>query len=76
CESLMVEPSSPHRRGLNMGLLQGTAAGLVGAVIGPPLLVALAEALGWRHAFIVTLLPGLLIAWLIWRHVRPDPRPG
>lgn len=69
----MVEASSPHRRGLNMGLLQGSAAGLLGAVIGPPLLVALAEALGWRHAFIVSLLPGLLIAWLIWRHVRPDP---
>ena len=72
-QSLMVEASSPHRRGLNMGLLQGSAAGLLGAVIGPPLLVALAEALGWRHAFIVSLLPGLLIAWLIWRHVRPDP---
>ena len=72
-QSLMVEASSPHRRGLNMGLLQGSAAGLLGAVVGPPLLVALAEALGWRHAFIVSLLPGLLIAWLIWRHVRPDP---
>ena len=72
-QSPMVEASSPHRRGLNMGLLQGSAAGLLGAVVGPPLLVALAEALGWRHAFIVSLLPGLLIAWLIWRHVRPDP---
>ena len=71
-QSLMVEASSPHRRGLNMGLLQGSAAGLLGAVIGPPVLVALAEAFGWRHAFIVSLLPGLLIAWLIWRYVRPD----
>ncbi|MBF3117036.1 MFS transporter, partial [Pseudomonas aeruginosa] len=33
-QSLMVEASSPHRRGLNMGLLQGSAAGLLGAVIG------------------------------------------
>ena len=71
-QSLMVEASSPHRRGLNMGLLQGSAAGLLGAVIGPPVLVALAEAFGWRHAFIVSLLPGLVIAWLIWRYVRPD----
>lgn len=76
-QSLMVEASSPHRRGLNMGLLQGSAAGLLGAVVGPPLLVALAEAFGWRHAFIVSLLPGLLIAWLIWRYVKPDePRPA
>ncbi len=75
-QSMMVEASSPHRRGLNMGLLQGSAAGLLGAVIGPPVLIALAEAYGWRHAFIVSLLPGLLIAWLIWRYVRQDePRP-
>ncbi|QJI29575.1 MFS transporter [Pseudomonas sp. ADAK18] len=71
-QSLMVEASSPHRRGLNMGLLQGSAAGLLGAVIGPPILIALAETYGWRHAFIVSLVPGLLIAWLIWRYVRND----
>jgi MFS family permease len=71
-QSMMVEASSPHRRGLNMGLLQGSAAGLFGAVIGPPVLIALAEAYGWRHAFIVSLLPGLLIAWFIWRYVRQD----
>ncbi|MBT2372701.1 MFS transporter [Pseudomonas fluorescens] len=85
-QSLMVEASSSHRRGLNMGLLQGSAAGLLGAVIGPPVLIALAEAYGWRHAFIVSLVPGLLIAWLIWRYVRNDeprlaskisnPQPG
>lgn len=73
-QSLMVEASSPKRRGLNMGLLQGSAAGLLGAVIGPPVLVSLAESFGWRHAFIVSLLPGLLIAWLIWRYVRPDQK--
>ncbi|OLF53629.1 MFS transporter [Pseudomonas chlororaphis] len=71
-QSLMVEASSPHRRGLNMGLLQGSAAGLLGAVIGPPVLIGLAEAYGWRHAFIVSLIPGLLIALLIWRYVRRD----
>ncbi|AJO78953.1 MFS transporter [Pseudomonas sp. MRSN 12121] len=71
-QSLMVEASSPHRRGLNMGLLQGSAAGLLGAVIGPPVLIGLAEAYGWRHAFIVSLVPGLLIALLIWRYVRND----
>ncbi|MCE4052533.1 MFS transporter [Pseudomonas sp. Au-Pse12] len=72
-QSLMVEASSPHRRGLNMGLLQGSAAGLLGAVIGPPVLIGLAEAYGWRHAFILSLIPGLLIALLIWRFVQPDP---
>ncbi len=73
-QSLMVEASSPHRRGLNMGLLQGSAAGLLGAVIGPPVMIALAEAFGWRQAFIISLVPGLLIAWLIWRYVRADDK--
>ncbi|MFZ6049583.1 MFS transporter [Pseudomonas sp. CR3202] len=71
-QSLMVEASSPHRRGLNMGLLQGSAAGLLGAVVGPPVMIALAEAFGWRHAFVISLVPGLVIAWLIWRYVRRD----
>lgn len=75
-QSLMVQASSPHRRGLNMGLLQGSAAGLFGAVIGPPVLVAMAEAWGWRHAFIVSLIPGLIIALLIWRYVKPDIAPA
>lgn len=74
-QSLMVEASSPHRRGLNMGLLQGSAAGLLGAVIGPPVMIALAEAFGWRQAFVISLVPGLLIAWLIWRYVRADDPP-
>lgn len=72
-QSLMVEASAPHRRGLNMGLLHGSAAGLLGAVVGPPVLVGLAGAYGWRTAFYVSCLPGLLIAWLIWRHVREAP---
>ncbi|MFC5698436.1 MFS transporter [Pseudomonas sp. GCM10022186] len=73
-QSLMVEASSPYRRGLNMGLAQGSAAGLLGAVVGPPVIIALAEAFGWRHAFIISLVPGLVIAWLIWRYVRSDDR--
>ncbi|KEA65055.1 Major facilitator family transporter [Marinobacterium lacunae] len=71
-QSLMVESSSPHRRGLNMGLLQGSAAGLLGAVIGPPVMIAMAEAWGWRQAFILSLIPGLIIAFLIWKYVKPD----
>ncbi|SEG81524.1 MFS transporter [Marinobacterium lutimaris] len=71
-QSMMVEASSPHRRGLNMGLLQGSAAGLLGAVIGPPVIIAMAEAWGWRQAFILSLIPGLIIAFLVWKYVKPD----
>lgn len=69
---LMAEASSPKRRGFNMGLLQGSAAGLLGAVVAPVVLVGLAEYYGWRHAFVLSLIPGLIIAFLVWRFVKPD----
>lgn len=69
-QTLMVEASTPSRRGLNMGLLQGSSAGLLGAVIAPPVIVSLAVAYGWRTAFYLTCIPGLIAAALIWRHVR------
>ena len=75
-QSLMVESSTPSRRGLNMGLLQGSAAGLLGAVIGPPVVTAIATSYGWRNAFYVSCIPGFLIALCIWRWVREVPPDG
>ncbi|CAM4373937.1 MFS transporter [Kerstersia similis] len=74
-QTMMAQASSPHRRGLNMGLLQGSSAGLMGAVIAPPVMVALAENFGWRTAFYLTCIPGLIVAWLIWRYVQ-EPAPA
>jgi len=75
-QSLMVESSTPSRRGMNMGLLQGSAAGLLGAMIGPPVVIGMATAYGWREAFYVSCIPGLLIAFCIWRWVREVPPGG
>ncbi|MEX3670539.1 MFS transporter [Paraburkholderia phenoliruptrix] len=75
-QSLMVESSTPSRRGLNMGLLQGSAAGLLGAMIGPPVVIGIATAYGWREAFYVSCIPGFLIAFCIWRWVREVPSGG
>ncbi|WP_106477498.1 MFS transporter [Phytohalomonas tamaricis] len=72
-QSLMAEASSPHRRGFNMGLLQGSSAGLFGAIIAPPVLIGLAQMLGWRYAFYATLIPGLIIAFLVWHYVKERP---
>jgi MFS family permease len=72
-QSIMAQESSPQRRGFNMGVLQNGVSSLVGAILGPPLMVALAEAFGWRHALFVAGLPGLLIALLVWAFLRnPD----
>ncbi|WP_321873906.1 MFS transporter [Burkholderia ubonensis] len=75
-QSLMAESSTPGRRGLNMGLLQGSAAGLLGAMIGPPVVISIATACGWRAAFFVSCVPGFLIALCIWRWVRDAPPGG
>lgn len=72
-QSLMIQSSTPSRRGLNMGLLQGSSAGLIGAMIGPPVVIALATNFGWRVAFYVTVVPGILLALCIWRWVREHP---
>ncbi|MFP6561121.1 MFS transporter [Paraburkholderia sp. B3] len=75
-QSLMVESSTPGRRGLNMGLLQGSAAGLLGAMVGPPVVISIATAYGWRESFYVSCVPGLIIAFCIWRWVREVPPGG
>ncbi|WP_216213920.1 MFS transporter [Amycolatopsis aidingensis] len=75
-QSLMVEASAEHRRGLNMGLVQGSSAGLLGGIVCPLVAVWIAEEHGWRTAFHLTIIPGLLIALWIWRSVRETPPLG
>ncbi|GII87730.1 MFS transporter [Sphaerisporangium siamense] len=72
-QSLMVETSREHRRGLNMGLVQGSSAGLLGGILAPIVVVWVAEATSWRTAFFVTILPGLIIAAVIMKYVREKP---
>ncbi|MFD4196853.1 MFS transporter [Amycolatopsis thermoflava] len=75
-QSLMVEASQPHRRGLNMGLVQGSSAGLLGGILAPVVVVVTAEHLGWRTAFYLTIVPGLLLAAWIAHSVREVPPGG
>ncbi|MFC8342195.1 MFS transporter [Streptomyces sp. NPDC057280] len=74
-QSLMVEASRESRRGLNMGLLQGSSAGLMGGVLAPLAVVWIAEFHGWRTALLLTIVPGLLLAVWIAKSVREVP-PG
>jgi MFS family permease len=69
-QPMMLHSSTPRRRGLNMGLLQGSSAGLLGGIVGPIVTVWLAESFGWRTAFYATVLPGLLLAALVLKFVR------
>lgn len=66
--------SSAKNVGRNTGIQQ-LMAPLVGNAIAPVLAVFLLHALpSWRWVFVVTALPGLLCAWLIWKHLAEPER--
>ena len=68
-----IEASKPSRMGLNIGIQQ-MAAPFVGLGLGPLIAVALLDALpSWRWVFVVVALPGLLLAYLIFRVMRHAP---
>lgn len=72
---LLARESSPARRGLNMGVMQMLGSNVLGTFLAPLLLVLVADVWGWRKAFFVAGIPGLLCALLLWRVVR-DPGPA
>lgn len=74
-QSLMAEASSPERRGLNMGLMQNVLSNLMGSLVAPLVVVALANAFGWRAAFFVSAVPGLIAAALVWLLVKEPGKP-
>lgn len=63
------ESSPPERRGRNVGIVVSAAA-LVGLAIAPVLTTQIAARIGWRWAFFVAGVPGLILAILLWRYVR------
>jgi predicted MFS family arabinose efflux permease len=69
-QSFAAAESSPERRGLNMGFVQNFGSNLIGTTIASLVIVALANAVGWRASFFVAAVPGLLSAFLLWILVR------
>ncbi|WP_322060154.1 MFS transporter [Paraburkholderia sp. J63] len=76
-QTLMAAASSESRRGFNMGMMQTFGASVLGVFIGPIVLIPLASHWGWRDAFFVAGLPGLICALVTWRIARdPATRPA
>jgi len=74
CFAIMNVESSPKRRGVNAGLMQNFFASLLGTTVAPLVLPWLAEHYGWRTAFYLSAVPGLVCAALIWLFVK-EPKP-
>jgi len=81
----LIASDVPHeRRGLAQGLTQNFGANLLANSLGPLIIVWMGMQYGWRNAFFLAAIPGVvmafLIAWLI-REPKVDaarvkPEPG
>lgn len=65
-QNFVERESTPSRLGLNTGLLQAVGSALFGSILAPVLLVQIAESMGWRSAFYVAGVPGLIMGILTW----------
>jgi MFS family permease len=65
--------SSPHRRGINVGIVVA-AAGFVGTAIAPILTTQVAAHIGWRWSFFVAGVPGVILGFFIWKYVAEPVR--
>ena len=73
-QALISAEVDPARRGLAMGVAQNFGANLLSNFLGPIVVVAVGTAFGWRNAFYLAGLPGviaaLLMLWLIREPLR------
>jgi predicted MFS family arabinose efflux permease len=76
CLAIIAAASAESRKGLNVGIVQNFFGSLIGTAIAPIVLVWIADHYGWRSAFYVSAVPGLILALLVWRFIRePQVRP-
>ena len=69
-----VEASSAaESRGKNVGIVV-SAGGLVGLALAPVLSTQIAARFGWRAAFFVAGIPGIILGFLIWKFVKEPPQ--
>jgi predicted MFS family arabinose efflux permease len=76
CLAIIAAASLQSRRGLNVGIVQNGFGALIGTAIAPIVLVWLADYYGWRSAFYLAAVPGLVLAFLVWRFIREPERPA
>ena len=69
CLAIMTAASAPTRRALNAGIVQNVFGPIVGTALASWLLVRVAVFYDWNTAFFIAGIPGLILAFLIWRFV-------
>lgn len=77
--AMVASEVDPERRGLAQGVAQNLGSNLLGSFAAPVVLVAFAEAFGWREAFYLAGIPGIVSAVLMWfllKEPAPVARPA
>ena len=73
-QAIIATEVRPEHRGLAMGVTQNFGSNLLGSFVAPLALTAFATAFGgWRHAFFLAGIPGLIAAAVLWRFLK-EPR--
>lgn len=77
--AMVASEVDPKRRGLAQGVAQNLGSNLLGSFAAPVVLVAFASAFGWREAFYLAGVPGIISAILMWFMLKepvPVPKPA
>ena len=72
--SIIAAEVDEKDRGLAMGVAQNLGSNVLGSAVAPLVLVPIALAYGWREAFYIAAVPGLISAVLIWLFVKEPQR--
>lgn len=72
-QTMIASQVNPNSRGLAQGIMQTWGSALLGQFIASILLVWIGEKFGWRHAFLLTGIPGIIMAAMIYFFVKDNP---
>lgn len=75
--AMVASEVDPKVRGLAQGVAQNFGSNFFGSFVAPVVLVWLAQEYGWRNAFYIAAVPGLISAALIWFTLKePEKEPA
>jgi len=73
--AMVATEVDPRHRGLAQGIAQNFGSNLLGSFLAPVLLVWFGQEFGWRNAFFLAGIPGILAAVIIWFSLEEPPMP-
>ncbi len=73
--AMVATEVDPKHRGLAQGIAQNFGSNLLGSFLAPVLLVWFAQVFGWREAFFLAGIPGIVTAIIIWFTLKEPPAP-